>query len=40
VRFTEWTRDLVLRHPAYLGLRPDKPASAVSIELPAHVETS
>jgi bifunctional non-homologous end joining protein LigD len=34
VRFTEWTRDLLLRHPAYLGLRPDKPASAVTLELP------
>lgn len=40
VRFTEWTRDLVLRHPAYLGLRFDKPASAVAIELPKHRKPS
>src|SRR5205814_4884144 len=24
VRFTEWTRDGGLRHPIFLGLRPDK----------------
>lgn len=24
VRFTEWTRDGYMRHPAFLGLRPDK----------------
>jgi bifunctional non-homologous end joining protein LigD len=36
VRFTEWTRDRILRHPAYLGLRPDKPASSVTLELPRH----
>ena len=29
VRFTEWTRDGGLRHPAFLGLREDKPASQV-----------
>jgi bifunctional non-homologous end joining protein LigD len=29
VRFTEWTDDAKLRHPVYLGLRDDKPASAV-----------
>jgi bifunctional non-homologous end joining protein LigD len=34
VRFTEWTRDLLLRHPAYLGLRPDKAAATVTLELP------
>ncbi len=26
VRFTEWTRDGVMRHPAFLGLRDDKEA--------------
>lgn len=36
VRFTEWTRDLLLRHPAYLGERLDKPAKSVKLELPAH----
>ncbi|MBV8688988.1 MAG: ATP-dependent DNA ligase, partial [Candidatus Eremiobacteraeota bacterium] len=24
VRFTEWTRDQLMRHPAFLGLRLDK----------------
>ena len=36
VRFTEWTRDQQLRHPAYLGPRFDKDASAVTLELPLH----
>jgi bifunctional non-homologous end joining protein LigD len=34
VRFTEWTRDLMLRHPAFLGVRADKPAKSVALELP------
>lgn len=29
VAFTEWTRDGLLRHPAFEGLREDKPAAAV-----------
>lgn len=29
VAFTEWTRDGRLRHPAFLGLRDDKPAETV-----------
>ncbi|HEX8752406.1 MAG TPA: non-homologous end-joining DNA ligase [Solirubrobacterales bacterium] len=32
--FSEWTRDGKLRHPRYLGLREDKPASEVVRELP------
>ena len=40
VRFTEWTRDKVLRHPAYMGLRPDKPAKNVTLELPARARTT
>lgn len=32
VRFTEWTRDQVLRHPVFLGLRTDKPALEVRRE--------
>jgi bifunctional non-homologous end joining protein LigD len=40
VRFTEWTRDLLLRHPAYLGLRPDKAPETVTLELPQHRRTS
>ncbi len=34
VRFTEWTHDGHLRHPAYLGLRDDKPAGEVTRERP------
>jgi bifunctional non-homologous end joining protein LigD len=29
VRFTEWTREGILRHPAWRGLRPDKSADQV-----------
>ncbi len=29
VEFGEWTRDAILRHPAYVGQRVDKPASKV-----------
>jgi bifunctional non-homologous end joining protein LigD len=29
IAFTEWTRDGMLRHPRYLGLRDDKPAREV-----------
>lgn len=34
VRFTEWTRDGHLRHPVYLGLRPDKNPKKVVRETP------
>src|SRR5262249_43916548 len=34
IRFTEWTSDGRLRHPAFLGLREDKPARAVAREKP------
>ena len=33
--FAEWTRDGRLRHPRYLGLRDDKPASEVVREVAA-----
>jgi bifunctional non-homologous end joining protein LigD len=33
--FAEWTRDGRLRHPRYLGLRDDKPASDVVREVPS-----
>lgn len=33
VRFTEWTRDGALRHPAFEGLREDKPAAKVTREV-------
>jgi bifunctional non-homologous end joining protein LigD len=29
VRFTEWTRDGQIRHPAWRGLRPDKDPNEV-----------
>lgn len=34
VRFTEWTRDGHLRHPVFLGLRPDKDPKDVIRETP------
>jgi len=34
VKFAEWTRAGKLRHPRYLGLRPDKPAREVVRETP------
>ncbi|MBV9660643.1 MAG: non-homologous end-joining DNA ligase [Acidimicrobiales bacterium] len=33
IEFTEWTRDGRMRHPRYLGLRPDKDATDVHREL-------
>jgi bifunctional non-homologous end joining protein LigD len=38
VAFSEWTDDLRLRHPSFQGLREDKDASEVRIELPAMEE--
>ncbi len=35
VAFTEWTRDGHVRHPVFLGLRADKPATSVIRERPA-----
>jgi bifunctional non-homologous end joining protein LigD len=34
VAFTEWTREGILRHPAFQGLREDKPAAEVVRETP------
>jgi len=34
VKFTEWTRDRILRHPVFLGLRVDKDAKSVHAEKP------
>jgi bifunctional non-homologous end joining protein LigD len=34
VRFSEWTDDRKLRHPVYLGLRDDKRAASVELEVP------
>ena len=38
VAFSEWTDDGRMRHPAFLGLRTDKPAASVVRELPAPIE--
>ncbi|HVR43269.1 MAG TPA: DNA ligase D [Thermoanaerobaculia bacterium] len=38
VRFTEWTSDGRLRHPSFLGLRPDKSAREVVRERPARAQ--
>jgi bifunctional non-homologous end joining protein LigD len=38
VRFTEWTSEGILRHPAFLGLREDKPPTEVVAEIPREVE--
>ena len=35
VEFTDWTRERLLRQPSYKGLRTDKAATDVRIELPA-----
>jgi bifunctional non-homologous end joining protein LigD len=35
IAYTEITRDGKLRHPRYVGLRPDKPAADVRLERPA-----
>jgi bifunctional non-homologous end joining protein LigD len=35
VVFTEWTEDGKIRHPSFQGLRRDKPAKAVTREVPA-----
>jgi bifunctional non-homologous end joining protein LigD len=37
IEFTEWTREGILRHPAYKGLRDDKPAQNVVREVPVVV---
>jgi bifunctional non-homologous end joining protein LigD len=40
VRFTEWTDDRKLRHPVYLGLRDDKRAASVEIEVPVRAKSA
>lgn len=35
VKFSEWTRDNIMRHPVFLGLRKDKQAKEVVMELPS-----
>lgn len=38
VKFSEWTDDMHMRHPVYLGLRIDKKASEVIPELPKGIK--
>jgi bifunctional non-homologous end joining protein LigD len=37
IAFTEFTDDGILRHPSFMGLREDKPASKVVREVPKHL---
>lgn len=39
VHFTEWTKSGVMRHPAFIGLRQDKPAPTITREQPQPVST-
>jgi bifunctional non-homologous end joining protein LigD len=39
VAFAEFTDDGILRHPSFIGLREDKPASEVVVEEPKHLKT-
>ncbi len=39
VRFTGWTQEGSLRHPAFMGLRLDKPATDVTREKPVEVQS-
>src|SRR5690606_16945823 len=39
VKFTEWTRDGHMRHPVFLGMRPDKDAKTVHKETMAKKTT-
>jgi bifunctional non-homologous end joining protein LigD len=38
VRFTGWTEDDLLRHPAFIAFRSDKPASQIVREIPVKAE--
>jgi bifunctional non-homologous end joining protein LigD len=38
IAFSEFTEDGILRHPSFIALREDKPASQVVRELPEHTE--
>jgi bifunctional non-homologous end joining protein LigD len=38
IAFAEFTDDGILRHPSFMGLREDKPASQVVVETPKHTE--
>jgi bifunctional non-homologous end joining protein LigD len=38
IAFSEFTDDGILRHPSFMGLREDKPASQVVVEMPEQTE--
>jgi bifunctional non-homologous end joining protein LigD len=40
IAFTEFTAEGILRHPSFIALREDKPASEVVVETPKHLPTS
>src|SRR3954454_18881901 len=40
IAFSEFTDDGILRHPSFMGLREDKPASKVVREVPKHLTKS
>jgi bifunctional non-homologous end joining protein LigD len=40
IAFTEFTDDGVLRHPSFIALREDKPASQIVREVPKHLKKS
>ena len=40
INFSEFTDDGILRHPSFVALREDKPASEVVIEEPTHLKTT
>jgi len=39
INFSEFTDDGILRHPSFIALREDKPASDVVVETPKHTES-
>jgi bifunctional non-homologous end joining protein LigD len=39
VEFADWTDESIIRHAAFLGLREDKPAKELHLEVPARVPT-
>ena len=40
IAFAEFTDDGILRHPSFIALREDKPASEVVVEMPKHLTSS
>ena len=39
IKFTEWTKDRIARHPIFMGLRVDKKAKQVTFEKAVHMAT-